>query len=65
MYENQCFHGLKIDVPHCRKPMNIRFRDVNKRKKLIKTKSVQNMQTTKQQILTSYNQANKIIIINH
>ena len=65
MYQYQCFHGLKIDVPHCRKPMNIGFRGVNKRKNLRKTKSVQNMWTTKEQILTSYNQANKIIIIKH
>ena len=43
MYQYQCFHGLKIDVPHCRKPMNIGFRGVNKRKNLRKTKSVENM----------------------
>ncbi len=43
MYQYQCFHGLKIDVPHCRKPMNIRSRDVNKRKKLIKKNCVQKM----------------------
>ena len=43
MYQYQCFHGLKIDVPHYRKPMNNRFGDVNKRKNLVKTNCVQNM----------------------